>query len=474
MRTRNTRWRIGGYGNYQVLCIGVFLTNKSRPLTEEMLYYARCDTHYLLYVFDLLRNELVSRSDQTDPQKNLIEYTLQKSKDVSLDRYNPFTADPSTGEGARGWAGVLQKTYANLDGQQFAVYQAVHKWRDELARQEDENPNFIMPQQTVMEVAKILPNDPKALWSLMGHKCSQKAKQSLGHLFKLIADAKKSGANGPGSIEFFRSTYTDSIAAVAKREFSKEVELPPVEQLQSQTSQLFGSVPLSSAWEDSARTSTEMDGMLISLPWTQFVQEAVQFAAQEEAQAKVKPNFDMILLEDNKPTVAAPKPAAVDNTEFTLRQGRKRKLEDVKAEESDSEDEGGAALDSQDMISLDVDEPQASRRSKKKPEKAAKKAAEKAQREAKRQAKRERKQRRQAEQATEDGLQDEDEEAFDYSKAGSVLHAQRGVAAASATNQAPGRKKAFDPYAARMNAEGPKAARRMHSERPGKTATFKK
>lgn len=439
-----------------------------------MLYYARCDTHYLLYVYDILRNELVSRSDRTDPDKNLIEYTLQRSKEVSLDRYSPFTADTSTGEGARGWASILQKTYANLDGHQFAVYRAVHKWRDNLARQEDENPNYIMPQQTLMEIAKILPSDPKALWSLMGSKCSQKAKQSLDQLFELISDAKKRGANEPGSIDFFRSAYTDSMATVAKREFAKEVELPPVEQLQSHKSQLFGSVPLSSAWEGSNKSITETDDMLISLPWTEFVQDAVRSATQEEAKAKTKPSVDMIPLEDKTPAAAAPAEADVDNTEFTLRQGRKRKLEDVKAEESDSEDEGGAALESQDMISLDVDEPSTNRRARKKAEKAARKAAEKAQREAKRQAKLERKRQKNAEQAGEHGSEDEEGEAFDYSKAQSVLHAQRSMATASASNQAPGKKKAFDPYAARMNAEGPKAARRMHSERPGKTATFKK
>lgn len=435
-----------------------------------MLYYARCDTHYLLYVYDILRNELVSRSDQTNPEKNLIEYTLQKSKEVSLDRYTPFTADTSTGEGARGWAGVLQKTYANLDGQQFAVYRAVHKWRDDLARKEDENPNYIMPQQTLMEIAKLLPNDPKALWSLMGNKCSQKAKQSLDQLFELVSDAKKRGVNEPGSIEFFKSTYTDSMATVARRELGKDIELPPVEQLQSQTSQLFGSVPLSSAWEDTNKTITETDNTLISLPWTQFVQDAVHFATQEEAKAKVKPDVDMIPLEDKKRTPAPPPHAVVDNTEFTLRQGRKRKMEDVRAEDSDSEDEGGAALDTQDMISLDVDEPQANRKSRKKAEKAAKRAA----REAKRQAKFERKQLRKAEQAADNAPEDEGEEVFDYSQAQSVLHAQRSMATASANKQASGKKKVFDPYAARMNAEGPKAARRMQHERTGKTATFKK
>lgn len=467
MRTRNIRWRIGGYGNYQIPQRGIVPTNKARPLTEEMLYYARCDTHYLLYVYDILRNELVSKSNQTDPQKNLIEYTLQRSKEVSLDRYVPFTADPSTGEGARGWAVVLQKTFSNLNGQQFAVFRAVHKWRDELARQEDENPNYIMPQQTLMEVAKILPSDPKALWSLMGNRCSQKAKQSLYQLFELVSDAKKRGMNEPGSIEFFRNTYTDSMATVAKRELGKEIELPPVEELQSHKSQLFGSVPLSSAWENSNKAASGMDNMLISLPWTEFVQDAVQLAVQEETKAKSKPDVDMIPLEDKKPTATPFKPADVDNTEFTLRQGRKRKLEDVRAEESDSEDEGGATLDTQDMISLDVDEPRAKQGARKKAEKAAR-------REAKKQAKLEKKQQRKADQAAEHDSEDENEEAFDYSKAQSVLHTQRSAATASANNQAPGKKKAFDPYAARMNAEGPKAARRMHSERPGKTATFKK
>lgn len=468
MLTRNTKWRIGGYGNYQIPPKrGIVLTNTARPLTEEMLYYARCDTHYLLYVYDILRNELVSRSDRTDPQKNLIEFTLQRSKEVSLDRYAPFAADPSTGEGARGWAAVLQKTYANLDGQQFAVYRAVHKWRDDLARQEDENPNFIMPQQTVMEVAKILPSDPKALWSLIGHRCSQKAKQSLDQLFELVSDAKKKGANEPGSIAFFRSSYADSMAIVAKRELGKEVELPPVEELQSHTSQLFGSVPLSSAWEDSNKAASKSENMRISLPWTQFVQDAVQFASQEEAKSKSKPkqDADMIPLEDKKPTPS--KPADVDNTEFTLRQGRKRKLEDVKAEESDSEDEGGAALDTQDMISLDVDAPRTKKSGKTKSEKAARK-------EAKKQAKLQKKQQGKAGHAAAHDSDDELEEAFDYSKAQSVLHAQRTAATASASNQAHGKKKVFDPYAARMSAEGPKGARRMHSERPGKTATFKK
>lgn len=78
-------------------------------------------------------------------------------------------------------------------------------------------------------------------------------------------------------------------------------------------------------------------------------------------------------------------------------------------------------------------------------------------------------------QANEEREGDEYEEPFDYSQATSVLHAQRATAAAAASGKggADG-KKAFKPYQAKTMADGPKGERRMHLERDGKTATFKK
>ncbi|WP_374759170.1 hypothetical protein, partial [Salmonella enterica] len=57
------------------------------PLPEEMLYYARSDTHYLLYIYDKVRNELVMKSDRGNPGTEYIETALQKSKVQSLSRY---------------------------------------------------------------------------------------------------------------------------------------------------------------------------------------------------------------------------------------------------------------------------------------------------------------------------------------------------------------------------------------------------
>ena len=440
----------------------------SRPLPEEMFYYARSDTHFLLYIYDQVRNELIERSDLSDPEKNLIEYTLQKSKETSLDRYPPFTADPETGEGARGWSNFLQKNHVNLSGEQFAVYRAVHKWRDDLARTDDENPTFVMPPQVMLEIARILPTDPKALWSLLGSNSCQKARQSVDVLFGVIAEARKAGVDGPSTTDYFRSLYLGnrSVAAVAKRELGKEakpeLDLPPVDTLRSTRSQLFGSVPVSSMWEETSSPTKAARTEQITLPWTHFVQDAVVAASQQEAEIKPQEqDADVILFEEPKNAVPAPKAAIdVDNTDFTLRHGRKRKLEEARDEDA----EDSAALATEDIISLDVDGEE------RKVSKGEKKRLKKESREA-RKAKKESKAKKAAA-AAESGDED-DETPFDYSNAQSILHGKR-VATANANGEGAGKKKAFDPYAARMNAEGPKAARRTNSERAGRTLTYRK
>lgn len=46
--------------------------------------YAREDTHYLLYIYDRMRNELIRRSNA---QSNLINLVLTNSRHVSLKLY---------------------------------------------------------------------------------------------------------------------------------------------------------------------------------------------------------------------------------------------------------------------------------------------------------------------------------------------------------------------------------------------------
>lgn len=50
-----------------------------RPLSSEAIHYARSDTHYLLYVYDMIKKDLMAMSTK---QCNYIELVFQRSTDV--------------------------------------------------------------------------------------------------------------------------------------------------------------------------------------------------------------------------------------------------------------------------------------------------------------------------------------------------------------------------------------------------------
>lgn len=52
-----------------------------RPLPEELIKYARQDTHYLLYVYDVMRNDLLTAANG---QSNLLKSVYQSSREICL------------------------------------------------------------------------------------------------------------------------------------------------------------------------------------------------------------------------------------------------------------------------------------------------------------------------------------------------------------------------------------------------------
>ena len=57
-----------------------------------MLHYAREDTHYLLFIYDLLRNKLL---DQGNASANLLRAVWQRSRDLCLQRYEKPVYSPA-------------------------------------------------------------------------------------------------------------------------------------------------------------------------------------------------------------------------------------------------------------------------------------------------------------------------------------------------------------------------------------------
>ncbi|KZZ95734.1 exosome complex exonuclease RRP6 [Ascosphaera apis ARSEF 7405] len=164
-----------------------------RPLLPGMFDYARSDTHYLLYIYDLMRNELVENSDA---ESNLVDYVSDKSKEESLQRFERPTYDVETGKGSVGWYDLLLKSSVLFSKEQFAVFKAVHRWRDEVARAEDEGLQYVLAKHALFRIAHSMPVDAVTLLRAAA-PVSPVVRAHVLELVELVKKAKLEGANGP-------------------------------------------------------------------------------------------------------------------------------------------------------------------------------------------------------------------------------------------------------------------------------------
>ena len=444
-----------------------------RPLTTELFEYARADTHFLLYIFDNMRNELVDRSDMSNPDFNKVSDVMKKSKETALQRYEHPVYDSELGQGATGWYRLVSRTPVQFTPQQFAVFKAVHKWRDDVAREEDDSPIFIMPNHALFSIAKEMPKDKAALFTVIVH-VSHILKQRVDELVSVVQKAKASGMNGPDlyvtlqRIENIKkaereSRYEQTPAPLAVAPAAPSAPAAVIKQsaaplsldisaLRSRASLFWGS--LVPKHDDQPLTPVSMPDITLAVPLPPLTADA--FADSSAATSSAVPS-----LETPKFVAKEDRPAEDTRTDiFVVKQlgGRKRKAAEALASPSVSTPTTKSAdpmLD--DEIMLEEDDQAIRRR-----EKAARKEAQRVEKEAKRAEKR----------AAREALQDEDEEAFDYANAPSVLHAN---APSDDKKNKKGKKEKkkkanFNPYA--KLADVPKGLPPVQKETAGRSRTF--
>ncbi|PVH92663.1 hypothetical protein DM02DRAFT_543178 [Periconia macrospinosa] len=441
-----------------------------RPLSPELLEYARADTHFLLFVFDNMRNELVAKSDFNDPEKNKVQYVLEKSKECALQRYEHPIYDAELGFGKAGWGPILAKTPVQFTPQQFSVFRAVHKWRDDLARREDESPLFIMPNHALFSIGRAMPEDTVALFSVVQH-VSHILRAHADSLVSAIEKAKLEGINGPDlhvtlqRISDLRDAEREErlqksqfISTPAKAAPTVQHIPSPIVQPNQHRTFVDGTAPRA--------TSSQFWGSL----WSSQPGEPRKFHSSLDINLALPlPPLTAEVFADGKvagelsPTLQKPifipkeeRPAEDQRTDiFVVKQlgGRKRKHVEA-AEELTQPPSLDPMIDDEIMLDQEEDSEVI-----KQQEKAAKKAAKKAKKQKEREA------------AITDGL---DDEAFDYATAPSVLHArdaERGEKKGSKKNKKDKKQDAsFNPYAKLRDA--PKGLPRTQKEKTGKSKTF--
>ena len=444
-----------------------------------MFFYARADTHFLLYIYDNMRNELIDRTKTENPEENRIEMVIQKSKETSLLRYERQVYHTDTGKGPGGWYMMIMKTPSLFNNEQFAVFRAVHAWRDEISRIDDDSTAFVMPNHILMSISKLMPNDMIALLGI-AHPISYSVKSRAGELLALIKKAKACGKDGPSMIDVLRPNSVGAIAkanmpSVAAQSAATADTLVAVVdegQLRSDESSFWGGAFGSSIWDAPTAKSDDLR-LAVPLPALSF---EIFEGSRPSNSASSGALTDRSRPQVRTPTSTSSQPdTPLSNPEdeaFVLKRG-KRKSEVI----SDSEevipkydmslyDSGGAFVEDDARVRQEKRERREAREKKKADEKRVRKAAKQL------------KKARLEEQAQGvvkpgavaadfDEHMDEDEP-FDYSKAESVLHAkQQGVEREGGKKG----KKPFDPYA--KSADAPKGMRRAQAERPGKSHTFK-
>ena len=141
------------------------MIRQSRPLPKEMLAYARSDTHFLLFIYDNLRNALIDRtsshtSEMPRPQTNtgssnldsrysLLRWVLSRSEETSLRLHQTENYENEEGSGPGGWDTVARKwnkvTFAKAAERSISksIYIRIHDWRDRVAREEDESTAYV-------------------------------------------------------------------------------------------------------------------------------------------------------------------------------------------------------------------------------------------------------------------------------------------------------------------------------------------
>ncbi|CAO1625030.1 unnamed protein product [Sympodiomycopsis kandeliae] len=134
-----------------------------RPLPNEMLYYARSDTHSLIYIYHRLRSELLTAGG-----KIAMDEVFKRSQITAARRYakEEWDHDGWTREGWRSLWKRMGHTDANGTEQRMETSQMtrterllrrLHRWRDDVARAEDESPRYILSAQNLLNLASRAP-----------------------------------------------------------------------------------------------------------------------------------------------------------------------------------------------------------------------------------------------------------------------------------------------------------------------------
>lgn len=459
-------WRVRYVQTPFLICLANPLYS---PLSQELFDYARADTHFLLFIYDCMRNELIQNSNLAIPDGDLLQKVLEGSKNYQLQRYEVPRYDAKQGMGQSGWYKMLLKTPVLFSKEQFSVFKALHQWRDNVAREDDDSIHYVMSNHALMSLSRVMPTQKEKFLSAASH-LSASMRNRQDELVKVIAQARDAGKNGPemkdvlmeldqvaaeqrrqkwahgrerASVILAMTTSKPTISPTTAPTPRKRVSIDP-STVRAEKSKFWGAT----LGSQTQKRSVSMD-VRLALPLPQLTAEVFSDNSSFMPGTPVAQTPNSIVRPEHTFVPAASRPKLEEDDVFIIKDlggnGKKRKL--AEAETATTSDDFGTQQDSLSIEEVSAKEQRRLAKAAKKSMKEAKKA-------------------REAQEADEVEM----EEAFDYANAPSVLNAQAEM---QKTKKGKKMKKdrGFDPYA--KSADAPKGLPRAQREKAGRTATFK-
>lgn len=191
-----------------------------------MFRYAVEDTHYLLYIYDRVRAELAAKSQ---PGNSLVLAVFNRSRELCLQMQEAFNMlsllsvvfvflryEKPAPVGPTSHEELFSKLRVEplAAGPGLEALKELYRWRDELARQEDESPAFVLPNRMLFAICQALPS------SVEQARESEKKKESFVHRCSTAACsvcacsssgaglcARDDGAHSPGARRSHRTRF---------------------------------------------------------------------------------------------------------------------------------------------------------------------------------------------------------------------------------------------------------------------------
>ncbi|EDV42698.1 uncharacterized protein Dana_GF18126 [Drosophila ananassae] len=221
---------------------------RMRPLPQQLVDYARQDTHFLIYVYERMTNDLLEQQVET----GLLNNVYMMSTEVCKKRYNKPHVGPES------HLDLVRKTKRNFDNRQLYALRGIFEWRDATARLEDESYGYVLPNHMMLQIAESLPREMQGILACCNpipplvrqqlhtlHQIVLKARDQP--LVKPILEARSStqASLPPSSKDFSSKLYCphdfshqdeirDDLPTLLKRNTSGRLQLPDEKQLPTQ------------------------------------------------------------------------------------------------------------------------------------------------------------------------------------------------------------------------------------------------